>query len=137
MRTTLSRLPAVIARIVLLMFVFGLLSQSAQACLLSAPATTEAGVSMDAPCQTMDKHAGAQAKCASAGNTHSDVCFAQVSMTASEQRVPSPAVPMAIAVAPQLVSLVEPRQTASLAPPPLVTDRPHIPLSILHCSFQI
>ena len=138
MRHPLSRISAVIARIALLLFVFGLLSQAAQACLLSKQAVAGTGIATTegSPCQVTGKHAVAHAKCA-LNDVHADVCFAQASVTASHESFPSTPAPVAIAVAPKLVSLVKPLQTVVLAVPPHPTPRSRLPLSILHCSFQI
>lgn len=139
MKNASSRIPAVIARIALVMFVFGLLSQSAQACLLPTRAIVGAVVSASAgvPCDTAGTHADAHPKCASNHQVHADVCFAQASMLASHGPSSSSPAPVAVAVEPNPVSLVKPRRIIGSAVPPRLALRPPIPLSILHCSFQI
>jgi hypothetical protein len=121
------------------MFVFGLFSQSAQACLRSAQAAAgfALSASVDAPCAVMGKHAGVRSRCASNHQVHADVCFAQASMLASHGPSSSSPAPVAVAIAPKPVSFVKPRRTVGSAAPPRLALPPPIPISILHCSFQI
>lgn len=137
MKNTSSRTLAVIARILLLMFVFGLLSQSVQACTLSKPHDAMASMADRTPCHVTAMAADAHSKCATGNQIHADDCSVQAPVATSNERLPSSSAPVAMAAVAQLASLVTPHQIIGLAAAPPVNPRPHIPLSILHCSFQI
>lgn len=138
MRNAPSQILAVIARITLLMFMFGLLSQSAQACtLLKQRVAVTSTMAGSIPCQATGKDAGANAKCAPGNQIRTDDCSVQTPVAVSNERSPASPVPVALAVAQQPTFPVKPLLNIGLAAPPAVNPRPPIPLSILHCSFQI
>lgn len=137
MRNPSSRILTVISRIMLLMFVFGLLSQAAQACTLAKTRVAmEAGADSN-PCQISGKVADAYSRCSQGNQLHADACSIQSPAAVSSERFsPSPE-PVALTVALLLVPPAKLLQTVGLdAPPPILPHRP-VPLSILHCSFQI
>lgn len=137
MRNPSSRILTVVSRIMLLMFVFGLLSQTAQACTLAKTRVVMEAAADSNPCQISGKNADAYSGCSQGNQLQADDCSMQAPVAVSSERFsPSPA-PVAIAVSLLLVPPVKPLRTVGLdAPPPILPHRP-VPLSILHCSFQI
>lgn len=122
-------------RIMLLMVVLGLLSQAAQACVPPKSHVVMASMSASEPCQVTD--ASAHTSCAPGDQAYADDCSVQTPVAVSSDRIPASPAPVATADAQPQAPPVKPFLTVVLAAPPPDSSRPRIPLSILHCSFQI
>lgn len=135
MRNTPSRTLTAITRIMLLMFAFGLLSQAVQAC---APAKPHIVAAADnTPCQAGAKNADTHFRCAPSYQAQAEDCAMQVPVAVSSERFSPLPTPVAIAVSLMLVPPVKPLLIIGLDAPPPIHPLPPVPLSILHCSFQI
>jgi hypothetical protein len=136
MRNKPSPILIAITRIMLLMVVLGLLSQAAQACALPASHAAMASLSDSEPCQVNSEEPRANLSCAPGDRVYADECSAQTPVAVSSERPTSPE-PIATANAKPQPPPVKPFLTRVLAASPPDSSRPSIPLSILHCSFQI
>jgi hypothetical protein len=137
MKNEPSRILTVMTRIILLMVVFGLLSQAAQACVPPKSNVAMASMSDSEPCQVTGEDTSAHTRCAPGDQAYADDCAAPTPAAVSSDRIPASPAPVATADAQPQAPPVRPFLTVVLAAPPPDSSRPRIPLSILHCSFQI
>lgn len=137
MRNEPSRILIALTRIMLLMVVLGLLSQAAQACVPPKSYVAMASMSDGDPCQVTGEDTSAHTRCAPGDQAYADDCLVQMPAAVSSDRIPASPAPVAIADAQSQAPPVKPFLTVVLAAPPPDNSRPRIPLSILHCSFQI
>lgn len=136
MSHTPSRRLMNMARIILMMFAFALLSPSVQACALAQSQIVMPSMTADNPCSVSGENSKLNVPCTAGIQNHAEDCTVQSQKTVSTARISS--VPVALQVALEQPALAPKSNnsfiTALSSPFPPTSP---VPLSILHCSFQI
>lgn len=136
MRNVSRNLLIGIAYIAVLMF--GLLAQSAQACVLPDNVKTIQMATGPIPCESStDAYFASDSKCLFADQVSSDICIIQAWMPRTEAQYPSTPEPVVVGGRPEIAPVFQVISIASPASATIRHSRRNASLSILHCSFQI
>ncbi len=124
--------------VLVLVLVFGLLAQPAQACALPDNVQALQTATGPLPCSTStDAYLVNGSKCLLADQVSSDICITQAWMPRSEASYPLNPEPVVLARRPEVVPAAPASLTADPGLQNIRHSRRNSSLSILYCSFQI